>query len=136
MTTAANPGDVFWVQAAAPGTRKAVRVVEVVGDHIRAIDSTPYEAQLYPIQSKRVAVPVIFPEESCLDDIQINEYLGYLRGAIVEGSEHIGLFLEAFAPDPLWPTIKKRLWSKLSPSEQLAVRSAIAGSDFSIPPEI
>lgn len=135
MTIAANPGDVLWVQAAAPGTRKAVRVVEVVGDHVKAIDSSPYGEQLYPIQSARAAVPVIFAEESCLDDTQICGYLDDLRYVISEGSEHICLFIEAFAVDPLWPTIKKRLWPKLSSSEQLAVRTATAGSDFSIPPE-
>jgi hypothetical protein len=136
MTTAANPGDVFWVQAAAPGTRKAVRVVEVVGDHIKAIDSTPYEAQLYPIQSKRKVCPIIvLSDEVDLDDSEIEEYLNYFRDAIND-PELIGLLLEAFVVDPLWPTIKKRLWSKFSPSEQLAVRSAIAGSDFSIPPKI
>ena len=136
MTIVANPGDVLWVQAAAPGTRKAVRVVEVVGDHVKAIDSSPYGEQLYPIQSARAAVPCTAPIEGFeLDDFQISGYLDDLRYAIAEGSELVCLFIEAFAVDPLWPTIKKQLWPKLSSSEQLAVRAATAGSDFSIPPE-
>ena len=136
MTIAANPGDVLWVQAAAPGTRKAVRVVEVVGDHVKAIDSSPYGEQLYPIQSARVAVPCTALIKGFeLDDSQIEEYLNHFR-AVIHNPEEICLIIEAFAVDPLWPTIKKQLWPKLSSSEQLAVRTATAGSDFSIPPEL